>query len=118
MGKCIKGKGLRIKVRSSNLIFGAIMSLIFSGLKRLAGYKETDPVEFNETRLDQVTEISTKGFDQKQRKVVVTLKDESEVIEKNTIELFTRNENCCENSNKQFVVNNAIYFIPRIMLGF
>ena len=53
------------------------MSLIFRGLKRLTGYKETDPVEFNETRFDQVTEISTKGFDQKQRKVVFTLTDES-----------------------------------------
>ena len=94
------------------------MSLIFRGLKRLTGYKETDPVEFHETRLDQVTEISTKGFDQKQRKVVVTLKDESEVIEKDTIELFTRNEIFCENAHKQFVVENAINFIPRIMLGF
>ena len=52
------------------------MSLIFRGLKRLTGYKETEWVAFKETRLDQVTEISTKGFDQKQRKVVVTLKDD------------------------------------------
>ena len=68
------------------------MSLIFRGLKRLTGYKETEWVAFKEDdKIAKVTEISTKGFDQKQRKVVVTLKDESEVIEKDTIELFTRN---------------------------
>ena len=95
------------------------MSLIFRGLKRLTGYKETEWVAFKEDdKIAKVTEISTKGFDQKQRKVVVTLKDESEVIEKDTIELFTRNEIFCENAHKQFVVENAINFIPRIMLGF
>ena len=84
------------------------MSLIFRGLKRLTGYEKQEWVAFKETRLDQVTEISTKGFDQKQRKVVVTLKDESEVIEKDTIELFTRNEIFCENAHKQFVVESRV----------
>ena len=68
------------------------MSFIFRGLKRLVK-TENEYIQFKDTRVgkDEENEIKTMGFDQKQRKVVVTLKDESEVIEKDTIELFTRN---------------------------
>ena len=60
-------------------------------------------------------EIITTGLDGKTRKVVLHENYSGGVSE---VSVFTKNEKFYINATKQFIMENTIYFIPKIILGF
>ena len=89
------------------------MSFIFRGLKRLI-QTEGEYIQFLDSGT-QENEIRTTGLDGRIRKVVLHNSNSGTTSE---VEIFTRNEKFYLNSTKQYVMENTIYFIPRIILGF
>ena len=91
------------------------MSFIFRGLKRLVK-TENEYIQFQDTKVDnEENEIKKMGLDGRTRKVVLHDNNSGKTSE---VEIFTRNEKFYLNSTKQYVMENTIYFIPRIILGF
>ena len=91
------------------------MRFIFRGLKGLVK-TENEYVQFQDTKVDnEQNEIKTIGLDGRIRKVVLHDNNSGKTSE---VEIFTRNEKFYLNSTKQYVMENTIYFIPRIILGF
>ena len=89
------------------------MSFIFRGLKRLI-QTDGEYIQFLDSGT-QENEIRTTGLDGRIRKVVLHNSNSGITSE---VEIFTRNEKFYLNSTKQYVMENTIYFIPRIILGF
>ena len=89
------------------------MSFIFRGLKRLI-QTDGEYIQFLDSGT-QENEIRTTGLDGRIRKVVLHNSNSGTTSE---VEIFTRNEKFYLNSTKQYVMENTIYFIPRIILGF